>query len=227
MPLGMASCPLDFPRPGFLPAGFSAAWRLVRWIFRGMASFPLDFSRLRFSLGSSPRRRPRGYERGLARGARRCRLPRRFAKITTMHACQQRQRISGLSNRVRNPHAVTAFFGCAFDRFLGVLRAGGTLFFLKRELAHRVFVVAPPFRRSARAFIRSRRWTCTRSWGASSCGCRSTRCWLCARASIDGAVGSARFARRCTVEGDASDSGPRAWPAVGGKGGGSGGVNAK
>ena len=82
MPLGMASCPLDFPRPGFLPAGFSAAWRLVRWIFRGMASFPLDFSRLRFSLGSSPRRRPRGYERGLARGARRCRLPRRFAKIT-------------------------------------------------------------------------------------------------------------------------------------------------
>ena len=134
MPLGMASCPLDFPRPGFLPAGFSAAWRLVRWIFRGMASFPLDFSRLRFSLGSSPRRRPRGYERGLARGARRCRLPRRFAKITTMHACQQRQRISGLSNRVafRNPHAVTTFFGCAFERFLGVLRAGGTLFFKTR-----------------------------------------------------------------------------------------------
>ena len=69
MPRGMASCPLDFPRPGFLPAGFCAAWRLVRWIFRGMASFPLDFSRLRFSLGSSPRRRPRGYERGLAEPA--------------------------------------------------------------------------------------------------------------------------------------------------------------
>ena len=218
MPLGMASCPLDFPRPGFLPAGFSAAWRLVRWIFRGMASFPLDFSRLRFSLGSSPRRRPRGYERGLARGARRCRLPRRFAKITTMHACQQRQRISGLSNRVRNPHAVTAFLGVRSIVFWASC-ARAEHYFLKRELAHRVFVVAPPLRRSARASIRSRRWTCTRSWGASSCGCRSTRCWLCARASIDGAVGSARFARRCIVEGDASDSGPRAWPTVGGKGG--------
>ena len=134
MPLGMASCPLDFPRPGFLPAGFSAAWRLVRWIFRGMASFPLDFSRLRFSLGSSPRRRPRGCERGLARGARRCRLPRRVAKITTMPACQQRQRISGLSNSValRTPCSHSVFWGARSSVFWASC-ARAEHYFFKRD----------------------------------------------------------------------------------------------
>ena len=163
MPLGMASCPLDFPRPGFLPAGFSAAWRLVRWIFRGMASFPLDFSRLRFSLDSSPRRRPRGYERGLARGARRCRLPRRFAKITTINESQDYQ----TESRSEIPMQSQRFLGARSSVFWASC-ARAEHYFLKRELAHRVFVVAPPFRRSARAFMSSRRWTCTRSWGASS-----------------------------------------------------------